>query len=157
MTPAASVFIEPATAGLDFAPLVQSYRKYLQSYGVEWPGPSQEPGLWFLHKHIGKPISQDQLTRFYSQALGLSYNKQLRHLAGRGWHIASGNVRSVNMPVLKQLKRDELMLVSVQAPNPIWSNQKQTAVSVDSRALSVPPLRDEVLLATQRLAFPFPF
>lgn len=125
MTPASTLFIEPITTGLNWTELVAAYKRYLQPFGVDWVGESQEPGLWLLHRNMGRGVSQEKLTRFYYETFNMDYNKQLRHIAALGWHIASGSKRATRMPYDKQLARDELMLVSVTAPNPVWSNQKR--------------------------------
>lgn len=104
---------------LDFTALRVAYDKRLSRYGVEWPIPAEAPGLWLLHDRLALAVSQEELVAFY-RAQGLEYNRQLRHLAGRGWYLASGNTRANRMPVDKALRRDELMLVSVDGPNPIW-------------------------------------
>lgn len=109
---------------LDYSSLEHSYHKYLKPHGVEWPIPAEQPGIWLLHQNLTKPISQENLTDFYRQQR-LEYNKQLRHAAARGWYLATGNTRSTNMLVDADLKRNELMLVSVHSPNPIWLEQSR--------------------------------
>ena len=120
MTPSSDVFVQPITTGLNWTDLVKAYKEFLQPYGVAWPSEHQEPGLWLLHKNLGKPVSQEQVTRFYLQTFNLDYNKQLRHISAVGWHIATGNKRASRMPVNNKIGRNDLMLVSVTAPNPIW-------------------------------------
>jgi hypothetical protein len=104
---------------LDFTRLRAAYEKYLRPYEVEWPIPAEEPGLWLLHENLHTPVSQEDLVAFYRKQQ-MEYKRQLRHIAGRGWHVASGNTRATRMPTDTGLKRDELMLISVTAPNPIW-------------------------------------
>jgi hypothetical protein len=118
MTIATSI-VTPVTQGLDFSALIRAYDRNLRRYGVLWPDPSQEPGLWYLHQNLGQPVSQQDLTEFY-RTLKRDYNKQLRHVAAKGWHLASGSKRATRMPHRDDLTGDQLFLVSVDAPNPIW-------------------------------------
>jgi len=118
MTIATSI-VTPATQDLDFNALIRAYERNLRRYGVRWPDPSQEPALWYLYDNIGQPVSQSAITAFY-QKLNLDYNKQIRHIAAKGWFIASGSKRATRFPYDDGLKVTETKLVTVDAPNPVW-------------------------------------
>lgn len=104
--------------------LVEAYEKWLKPYGVRWPNPGQELGMVLLFLNLGSGVSQDELTAFYRK-YGSEYNKQLRHVAADGWHLASGNVRATRMHHDASIGRDELKLVSVTSPGPIWLGDKR--------------------------------
>lgn len=101
--------------------LKESYVRYLEAYGVEWPGAQQLPALLCLFDRMPSAVSQTEILEQYrAWKLGFEYNRQARHLAEMGWHIASGNRRSTRMPFDDRLRRDELVLRSVNTPNPVW-------------------------------------
>ncbi len=104
--------------------LIKSYETWLMQYGVSWPKPCDELGLVLLYKNMGEPVSQEDLSEFYSQH-GQRYNMQLRHIAESGWHVASGNVRTTRMHYDETMKRDQLKLVSVTGPGTVWNVDKR--------------------------------
>lgn len=104
--------------------LLADYNRYLVGQGVEWPGPLEEIGLRFLYQNMPNGVTQEDITAHYLTQ-GKQYNKQLRHVSDRGWYIATGNSRATRMFVDKQLKRNELALLSTTAPNPVWVKNNQ--------------------------------
>jgi hypothetical protein len=70
-----------------------------------------------LYHNLGKPVTQEELEKWYI-AHGRSYKGQARHLAAAGWHVVTGDSRGDHFD--KNLDRNELMLISIEKPNPIW-------------------------------------
>ncbi len=113
-----------ANVGVVPGELIDSFEKWLKPYGVDWPNPGHELGLVLLYQNLGHPVSQKDLIAFYRN-YGQDYNRQLRHIAASGWHVASGNVRSTRMHHDPSMANDELKLVSVTSPGPIWLGDKR--------------------------------
>lgn len=67
-------------------------------------------------------MSQDEIAHWMLEnGLG-KYNLQLRHIAAKGWYIATGNRRATRLPCEKTMSKDHLRLVSVTEPNPVWNH-----------------------------------
>jgi len=96
---------------------LQSYHEmHLKIHGVYWPstkGKMME--ILCLFAHLGTPVSQDEIADWITNKGG-NYMRQARHLARQGWYIVSGNKKSHYYS--EELRRDQLMLVSVETPNP---------------------------------------
>jgi hypothetical protein len=107
----------------------------LEKIGVSWPtGKARRLALLALCSKFNTPMSQDDIAKWVSDQGG-RYDRQARHLAADGWYIVSGNRRSTRMQYSPKLKRDQLMLVSVEKANPIWlkelQNSRKWAMSED--------------------------
>ena len=99
----------------------------LKRSDVSWPtGEARKLALLALYDNFNTPISQDEIAIWIANNGG-RYDRQARHLAADGWYIVSGNRRSTRMECSQDLNRDQLMLVSVEEPNPIWVKQLQTS------------------------------
>jgi hypothetical protein len=93
----------------------------LKKLGVEYPeNTAFEPGLLALFDAMPSALNQDQLTDFYKKHTKRDYNKQLRHLARKGWDIRSGNRRFNQGARESTLKPNQLRLNSVIEANPVW-------------------------------------
>ena len=109
--------------------LKAEWRKSLKSFGVEYPSESHEPGLLALYDSSPNPLTQEQISDFYDKHSTQPYNKQLRHLASKGWDIRSGNSRFNQGEQDLSLSRDQLKLVQWKSPNNVWGahqNLKRT-------------------------------
>jgi hypothetical protein len=106
--------------------LYENWRINLSSHGIVFPeGEGKLLALLCLYTHLGEPISQPDMIEWIDKNGG-TYNRQARHLGGAdGWYIVTGNSRATLIPIDKNLKRDELMLVSITEANPIWSEAKE--------------------------------
>jgi hypothetical protein len=93
----------------------------LQSEKVLYPeNTAHEPGLLALFEVMPNPLSQDQITEFYKNHAEQEYNKQLRHLASKGWDIRSGNTRYNQGLIDRSIQSNEMILFSVTEANPVW-------------------------------------
>ena len=100
---------------------------YLSKHEVAFPyGEGRLLALLCLYEHLGTPIAQDLMVSWIEQNGG-RYDRQARHLGSDGWYLKSGNSRATRLEYDPKLKRDELMLFSIQEPNPIWINQRRVA------------------------------
>ena len=106
--------------------LYENWRVNLSTHGIVFPeGEGKLFALLCLYSHLGRPISQTNMIDWI-EGNGGTYNRQARHLGGAdGWYIVTGNSRATLIPIDENLERDELMLVSMTEPNPIWSEAKQ--------------------------------
>ncbi len=99
----------------------------LEDIGVLWPsGEARRLGLLALFANFKNPMTQDEIAAWIEKQGG-RYDRQARHLAADGWYIVSGNRRSTRMQYSPNLKRDQLMLVSVEEANPVWLNELQNS------------------------------
>ena len=97
----------------------------LKSKKVDYPeNTAHEPGLLALFEAMPNALNQDQLTEFYKKHAEQEYNKQLRHLASKGWDIRSGNSRFNQGLIDRSLHSNELILFSVSEANPVWIKNK---------------------------------
>lgn len=123
--------------------------EHLATFGICFPnGKGKLMSLLCLYAHIGQPISQVEMIEWIER-YGGHYNRQARHLGGAdGWFIVSGNTRATLLPYDPKLQRDELMLVSVEAANPIWldSNEEELEPAEDVES-KINRLRDELELS----------
>lgn len=109
------------------ATLKSHWMRELDGYGVSWPtGEARKLALLALYEHFNEPMTQDEIANWITHHGG-RYDRQARHLAADGWYIVSGNRRSTRMQCAPFLSRDQLMLVSVTEPNPIWLRELQTS------------------------------
>ncbi len=99
--------------------ILHFWEKNLKNFGVKAPSGSKLYALACLYSNFKKPMSQNQITDWFIKH-ELSYNKQARHIASDGWDIRSGNKRFSQGLIDKRLKHNELILFSVENPNPIW-------------------------------------
>jgi hypothetical protein len=101
--------------------LYENWRMNLSFSGVTFPGGEGKlMALLCLYSHIDEPISQPEMIDWIEKHGG-TYNRQARHLGGAdGWYIVTGNSRATLLPFDKNLERNELMLLSINEPNPIW-------------------------------------
>lgn len=104
--------------------LKRDFDKYLKDKKVIYPTSVRLYGLLCLFHNLNKPVTQDELAEWY-QKFNKKYDRQLRHIATDGWYVVTGNSRSTNMEIDKNLKRDQLKLVSTKLPNPIWSSSNE--------------------------------
>ena len=105
--------------------LQSSYETQLKIHGVYWPstkGKMME--ILSLFAHLGTPVSQDEIADWISNKGG-NYRRQARHLTRQGWYIVSGNKKSHSYE--KGLRRDQLMLVSVEKPNPFKGSNRKSS------------------------------
>ena len=102
---------------------------HLKSHGVVYPtGKSRELALLCLFDHYKKPINQDQISDWFrAHSDSIRYDRQARHLAADGWYLISGNNRSTRMESSDELNRDQLMLLDIEQPNPIWLKYRKNA------------------------------
>ena len=106
--------------------LMRAWQLNLQSLGVNWPSGNKKIVLLALFSALNNPISQNEILKWVADHGG-EYDRQARHLAADGWYIVSGNSRSTKMEVSSNLRRNQLMLVSVEKANPIWLNELQNS------------------------------
>lgn len=107
--------------------LKSNWNEELKAFGVAWPtGTARKLALLALYDKMNEPMSQDEIATWIANHGG-RYDRQARHLAADGWYIVSGNRRSTRMQWAPDLDRDQLMLVSVTEPNPIWVRELQTS------------------------------
>ena len=106
--------------------LIKEFNRYLKKEGVIYPSGLRQVGLLCLFFNLNKPVTQDELAEWYENN-HKKYDRQLRHIANDGWYVVTGNTRSTNMEIDRNLKRDQLKLVSIKIPTPIWNanNQKR--------------------------------
>lgn len=103
------------------------WQEHLCEHGVSWPtGTARNLALLALFDNMNLPMSQDDIAVWMLDR-GVRYDRQARHLAADGWYIVSGNRRATRMQYSAELDRDQLMLVSVVEPNPIWLRELQTS------------------------------
>lgn len=102
------------------AALRADYDLYLEPAGVAWPGPLQLAALLALYANFGAAMSQQEIAAWMVEHSVGDYKFQLRHIAAKGWWIATGNKRTKHMQLDLALGRDQLRLVSTQDPNPFW-------------------------------------
>lgn len=89
----------------------------LKIHDVKWPKNREKMlELMCLYNSISSPLTQDELETWIAEKKG-HYKRQARHHARHGWYIVSGNKKSHYYS--PGLSRDQLMLVSVEEPNPI--------------------------------------
>lgn len=100
------------------AALKHDYALYLEDKGVKFPSKSQIGPLLCLYYHRGEGVSQETISKWCEDYGYPSYNKQARHLAASGWNLASGNRRTHNMTYDKNMKNNELRLISSKTINP---------------------------------------
>ena len=100
--------------------LKSDWNENLKHYDVEFPSGLQLIALLCLYEKLGEKLSQKEITDWFT-SYGHSYNQQARHLAGKGWDLSSGNTRFTQGKINYSLKRDELMLNTVNSPNPLWN------------------------------------
>jgi hypothetical protein len=107
---------------------LRSYWKSdLKKFDVVFPvGEARLLALLCLYNHLGLPISQDKMFSWINENGG-RYDRQARHLGSDGWYLKSGNSRATRLEYDPQMKRDELMLFSIEEPNPIWIKQRKVA------------------------------
>jgi hypothetical protein len=97
----------------------------LKNEGVKWPkGEGTLLKLLCLFAHVGTKMSQDEMSKWI-EFHGGRYDRQARHLAASGWYLVSGSKRVSRMQRFPALEIDDLMLVSVEEPNPIWVERLQ--------------------------------
>ena len=102
------------------ARLVGEWNNYLKLHSVKFPkSESRLLQLLCLYAFHPDPVSQDQMDDWI-RLHGGKNNRQARHLAWDGWYIQTGNSKSTRMEVSSNLANDQLMLVSLELPNPIW-------------------------------------
>lgn len=113
------------------AQLIPEWERNLKGWGVPYPeDQSHEPALLAMFEVMPDPLSQDDLTVFYATNAMTGYNKQVRHLAGKGWDIRSGNKRFTQGVYDPAIGRDQMRLASVVAPSPVWlADARLTRVS----------------------------
>jgi hypothetical protein len=99
-----------------------AWETYLKEHGVKLPakGKKQRCVLVGLYAHLGRAISQDDLYDWILENYGQKYDRQARHLAAKGWYLVTGKARSSNMEVGAEMNDADLMLVSIEKPNPIF-------------------------------------
>ena len=106
-----------------FKLLIEAWEKYLKVHNVPEPTENKLRQLSSLYSRFKEPMSQNDITTWHKER-GWDYNKQIRHLAGDGWYIKSGNKRFSQGEYDKSLKGNEVMLYSITEPNPVFiSNQ----------------------------------
>lgn len=99
-----------------------NWSQYLEPKGVQWPSKAMEPALVFLFVKMPEPLSQDDITTLY-EAIGLQYNKQVRHLVDDGWDLHSGNKRFKRGVHDPNLAYNQMRLNSISEVNPIWERR----------------------------------
>lgn len=102
-----------------FRLLLEAWEQNLKRYDVPEPTETKLRQLASLYSRFKEPISQDDITKWHSDR-GWNYNKQVRHLAGDGWYLKSGNKRFSQGEYDASLKGNEVMLFSITEPNPIF-------------------------------------
>lgn len=108
------------------ATLKGCWEKNLKIYGIPYPeGLAHEPGLLALFEAMPSPLTQQELTEFYVEHSDVTYNMQLRHAAGKGWDIRSGNTRYSQGLQDPNLSRDQLRLAQINAPHQKWLNSNK--------------------------------
>jgi hypothetical protein len=118
--------------------LLRNWSAHLEVHGLKLPtGRGKLLCLLCLYANIGRPVSQTEMIDWIAKKGG-HYNRQARHLGGAdGWNISTGNSRATLLPFDKNLKRNELILNSVQEPNPIWL-QLRSQKSKDNKTPKYP-------------------
>ena len=101
--------------------LILKWQKNLKHKGVKLPGKSHLNALVCLYHNFKKPVSQDEIANWINKYSLGRYDRQLRHIASKGWYLKTGNKRATNMECDEKIKNDELVLFSVKDPNPIWN------------------------------------
>lgn len=126
--------------------LRKEWQDNLADSGIKFPaGEGKLMALLCLYTHIGMPMAQEAMIDWIASHGG-RYNRQARHLGGAdGWYICSGNSRADLIPYNKTLNRDELMLMSVNEPNPIWlNNQKLETQPIESISVKIERMKNEL-------------
>ena len=102
------------------ARLVGEWNNHLKSYDVKFPqSDSRLLQLLCLYEFYPNPVSQNEMDEWI-RSRGGKNNRQARHLAWDGWYIQTGNSKSTRMEISTILRNDQLKLVSLEEPNPIW-------------------------------------
>ena len=113
------------------ARLVGEWNNHLKLYDVKFPkSDNRLYQLLCLYEFYPNPVSQQKMSEWISKKGGKN-DRQARHLAWRGWHIQTGNPNSSRMEINPSLARDELCLVSLETPNPIWEKHHQKMSEVE--------------------------
>jgi hypothetical protein len=124
------------------------FKRWLEPESVKWPGPQQLPALLALFEKMPNGVSQDEITsRYQDWGMPFEYNKQARHLSSMGWDIATGNTRATRYRIDKTLKHDELALLSVTTPNPVWLTRSRLS---RQGAMGAADWKDVLLLFSSR-------
>lgn len=101
--------------------LHKEWRKNLKKSEVKLPKEGHRlNGILCLYENLGKPLTQDQISEWFYKRKLPRYDRQIRHIADDGWYIVGGNSRNTRYIHDKSLKRDQILLKSVQEPNPKW-------------------------------------
>lgn len=96
----------------------------LKQHDVRFPtSEARKLQLACLFANIGQPVSQDTIEK-WARELNMKNDRQPRHLSWDGWYVQTGRRTSTRMEYNSALSHDELMLVSVEMPNPIWLENK---------------------------------
>jgi hypothetical protein len=103
------------------AKLVGEWNNQLKSHSVKFPkSENRIIQLLCLYEFYPNPVSQNEMDEWIRYHGGKN-NRQARHLAWDGWYIQTGNNKSSRMEVSTTLTSDQLQLVSLVEPNPIWA------------------------------------
>mgnify|MGYP001171676746 FL=1 len=101
--------------------LILEWEKNLKNKGVKLPGHNHLNALVCLYNNFKKPVSQDKIANWITKYNLGRYDRQLRHIASKGWYIKTGNKRATLFEIDEKIKFDEYVLFSIKEPNPIWN------------------------------------
>lgn len=102
--------------------LKEDWGRYLKKHGVKFPNEGQRlNGILCLYENLGKPLSQDEMIKWFQERKLRGYDRQIRHIADEGWYIIGGNKRATRYEVSKDLSHDQICLKTIKKPNPLWS------------------------------------
>jgi hypothetical protein len=105
----------------------------LGKYDVRFPTSKvRKLQLMCLYEYYPNPVSQDMMAQWILQKEGEN-DRQARHLAWDGWYLQTGNRSSSRMEINPNLANDELRLVSLEVPNPIWQKHHQNMLELEQK------------------------
>ena len=105
-----------------FQEIEKKWSENLEPYGVKLPTSRSKVNrmaLIALYYNLGKPMYQDDLALWFKK-FGLNYKFQARSLAQDGWFMETGDSRGFYIRPNDDLAREQIMLVSIDEPNPRW-------------------------------------
>lgn len=104
----------------------QKWYKYLKDKGVEEPGHYIIPLSVLYRNGLGNPMSQQKLTDICKK-LGYNYDRQIRHLAQKGWYLVTGRDHYTRKYIEfdPNIGASNICLKSVEEVNPLANIQTE--------------------------------
>ena len=109
--------------------LKTKWENNLKHLGVKLPSGKSFNKLLCLYYYFPKKVSQDEMSNWHRENNLPKYDLQARHLASLGWDIRYGNKRFTQGKQNPELTSNELILASIDKPNPFWRKDDKKRIN----------------------------